>query len=67
MAKKTDRVIVDTNIWISFLITKDLKALELKVKTKKIKFVFSHELLEEFISVVKRPKFKKYFSNEDIA
>jgi hypothetical protein len=66
MAKKTDRVIIDTNLWISFLITKDLKTLDFRVKTGKIKIVFSLELIEEFLSVAHRPKFKKYFSKEDI-
>ena len=28
--------------------------------------IFSNELLEEFIDVVSRPKFKKYFSKKDI-
>ncbi len=66
MAKKTDRVIIDTNLWISFLITKDLKTLDIRVKTGKIKIIFSLELIEEFLSVANRPKYKKYFSKEDI-
>lgn len=66
MAKKIDRVIIDTNLWISLLITKDLKILDIRVKTGKIKIIFSLELIEEFLSVAHRPKFKKYFSNEDI-
>ena len=28
--------------------------------------IFSNELFEEFIDVVRRPKFKKYFSKKDI-
>ncbi len=66
MAKRTDRVIIDTNLWISFLITKDLKTLDNKVKTGKIKIIFGLELIEEFLSVASRPKFKKYFLKEDV-
>lgn len=66
MGKRTDRVIIDTNLWISFLITKDLKTLDNKVKTGKIKIIFGLELIEEFLSVAGRPKFKKYFLKEDI-
>lgn len=66
MGKRTDRVIIDTNLWISFLITKDLKTLDNKVKTGKIKIIFGLELIEEFLSVASRPKFKKYFLKEDI-
>ncbi|MEA3495101.1 MAG: putative toxin-antitoxin system toxin component, PIN family, partial [Bacteroidota bacterium] len=32
----------------------------------KIQLLFSNELIEEFIKVSKRPKFKKYFTNDDI-
>jgi uncharacterized protein len=66
MAKKADRLIIDTNLWISFLITKDYKQLDNLLKTGRIKILFSLESLEEFLSVVNRPKFKKYFSKADI-
>lgn len=66
MAKRVDRVIIDTNLWISFLITKDLKALDIRLKSGKIKIIFSLELMEEFLSVANRPKFKKYFFKEDV-
>ncbi len=66
MAKKVERIIIDTNLCISFLITKDFKRLDEKIKTKSIRVLFSLELVEEFLSVVNRPKFKKYFSKSDI-
>lgn len=66
MARKTDRVIIDTNLWISFLITRDLKALDAQIKAGKIKVIFSLELIKEFLTIANRPKFKKYFSTEDI-
>ncbi|HEU5291966.1 MAG TPA: putative toxin-antitoxin system toxin component, PIN family, partial [Cyclobacteriaceae bacterium] len=55
MAKKAERVIIDTNLWISFLITKDFKTLDIKIKTGKIKIIFSLELIEEFLAVAHRP------------
>jgi putative PIN family toxin of toxin-antitoxin system len=66
MAKKADRIILDTNLWISFLITKDFKKLDDKIKTGKVKVLFSLESIEEFLAVAGRPKFKKYFSKEDL-
>ncbi|MCK5838814.1 MAG: putative toxin-antitoxin system toxin component, PIN family [Bacteroidales bacterium] len=60
------KIILDTNIWISFLITKDFKKLDLLIKREKIQLLFSNELLEEFISVAQRPKFKRYFTKDDI-
>ncbi len=63
---KSKRVILDTNLWISFLISNNFKAIDNLVKTGEITLIFSNELLEEFIDVVKRPKFKKFFSQKDI-
>jgi len=59
-------IILDTNIWISFLITKDFKKLDIRIKKGNIRLLFSQELMEEFLLVVQRRKFKKYFSKHDI-
>jgi putative PIN family toxin of toxin-antitoxin system len=66
MPKKTERIVIDTNLWISFLITKDNKKLDGKIKSGEIKILFSSESMEEFLAVADRPKFKKYFDKEDI-
>lgn len=66
MAKKKDRVIVDTNLWISFLLTKDFSTLDKLFADQSITLLFSQELLDEFIEVARRPKFKKYFSLADL-
>lgn len=67
MAKKPDRIIIDTNLWISFLITKDFKKLDEKILTGKVRILFSLELIEEFLTVVERPRLKKYFNLKDVA
>ncbi len=66
MAKKTLKLILDTNLWVSFLISKNYIQLDEIIFVKKAKIIFSRELLEEFLSVVKRRKFRRFFSNEDI-
>ena len=66
MAKSPSKVIIDTNLWISFLIKKDLRNLDTKIKNGSVKVLFSLELIEEFLSVADRPKFKKYFDKNDI-
>lgn len=63
---KSKKVILDTNLWINFLITHKLDKLYFLIETAKIKLVFSNELIEEFLTVAKRPKFFKYFSEADI-
>ena len=63
---KSKKVILDTNLWISFLITHKFDKLDFLIETSKIKLIFSNELIEEFLTVAKRPKFSKYFSDTDI-
>ncbi len=58
---------IDTNIWISFLIGKTLSDLSEALLNDKIRVLFSEELFEELFEVLRRPKFKKYFSQNDIA
>lgn len=63
---KSKKVILDTNLWISFLISKRYDFLDELIVKGKIKLIFSQELIEEFLTVAKRPKFKKYFSDKNI-
>ncbi len=65
MAKKTIKLILDTNLWISFLLSKNYTQLDNILFVKKAKLIFSQELLEEFLEVVKRPKFRRFFSIEN--
>ncbi len=66
MAKHQIKIILDANLWISFLITKNYTQLDEIIFTKNAKLIFSLELLEEFLDVIKRPKFRRFFSNKDI-
>lgn len=60
------RIILDTNLWISYLISSRLIKIDLLFEQGKIRLIFSEESLQEFIEVANRPKFRKYFSEEDI-
>ncbi len=64
---RSKKIILETNLWISFLISKRLDFLDNLLFTGKIKLIFSKELIEEFLAVAQRPKFKKYFSENNIA
>lgn len=64
--KHEQKIIIDTNLWIHFLITKQYTFLDNLLENGKVRLVFSHELLTEFVEVVKRPKLKKYFSEDDL-
>ncbi|MFW5757850.1 MAG: putative toxin-antitoxin system toxin component, PIN family [Bacteroidota bacterium] len=63
---RSKKVILDTNLWISFLISNRLDQIDHLIIDGKIKLIFSKESIEEFITVVKRPIFKKYFNDNDI-
>ena len=67
MAKRKDRVIIDTNLWLSFLLTRNYTKLDKIFSNNSITLLFSQELIEEFIEVAERPKFQKYFSLDDVA
>ncbi len=60
-SQKATKVIIDTNIWISFLIGKLLGDLKGWIIHKKVEIIITDQLLEEISIVTKRPKFKKYF------
>jgi uncharacterized protein len=66
MRNKVSRIIIDTNLWISFLISKNFSKLDELIFEKKCIIIFSNELLNEFVEVAKRPKFRRYFSQNDI-
>ncbi len=66
MQNKVSRIIIDTNLWISFLITKDFTKLDDIIFSRNGILVFSQELLDEFLEVAKRPKFRRFFSASDI-
>lgn len=66
MQNKVSRIIIDTNLWISFLITKDFAKLDDIIFSRKGILVFSQELLDEFLEVAKRPKFRRFFAASDI-
>jgi hypothetical protein len=60
------KAVLDTNIWISFLIGKLLTGLDDYILDGLIEVVISDEQLEEITTVLKRPKFRKHFSTDDI-
>ncbi|HVW13849.1 MAG TPA: putative toxin-antitoxin system toxin component, PIN family [Mucilaginibacter sp.] len=62
MQDQKDRVILDTNILISLLITRDFLKFDKLITQDKVVFILSQELIEEFVEVAQRPKLKKYFA-----
>ncbi len=61
------RVVVDTNLWISFLIGKKLDCLLDLLDNPWFELVSTPLLNEEIIRVANRPKFRKYFPEKSVA
>lgn len=63
---KIKRIVLDTNLWISFLISKRQSDLDDLLKSSQVILIYSAELMDEFLEVSQRPKFKKYFDLTDL-
>ncbi len=66
MPKRKDKIIIDTNLWISFLLTSNFSKPDKIIANTPITLLFSETLLDEFVEVAQRPKFKKYFTIKDL-
>ena len=60
------KIVIDTNIWISYLLGSLLQGLDNKILSKEIKIVVSNEMLKELAAVLARPKFKEIISYKQI-
>ena len=59
------RIIIDTNLWISFLLSKRFDFIDHFLDSGKVELVFCNELFVELIEVADRPKLRKFFSNKE--
>jgi putative PIN family toxin of toxin-antitoxin system len=66
MKVKKNRVIFDTNIWISFLIGKKLSNIKQYIIDGQITIIICSQLFEEIIEVTKREKLRKYFPENEV-
>ena len=58
--------ILDSNIWISYVITRRLNALVTLIHDHQLTVLTSQRLIAEIQEVLLRPKFKKYLTHSDI-
>ena len=64
--EKASRIIIDTNVWISFLIGKELQNLKDLILNDKVKIILTDQLINEIKVVTSRDKLKKYFNQDKI-
>ena len=67
MPKKVKhRIIIDTNIWISFLIGRRFRLLKKLIVEKKVEIILSEQILTEIRTVTSRPTFIQYFGSIEV-
>jgi putative PIN family toxin of toxin-antitoxin system len=61
---KIIKIVIDTNVLISFLIGKTLKGLQNYIDDRSIQIYTCIEQIEELLEVFNKPKIKKYINSE---
>ncbi len=65
-SQRPSKVIIDTNLWISFLIGKELQNLKELIVNEKIQLITTDQLIDELSIVTSRKKLQKYFDEEKV-
>lgn len=65
--QKPDKIIIDTNIWISFLIGKELHELKDLIVSEKVKVIITDQLVDEIKLVTSRDTLRKYFNQDKVS
>ena len=60
------KIIVDSNIWVSFLIGKNLRNLIQYIRSEHITIITCEEQLQELTAAFQKPKLQKYFQANQI-
>ncbi len=63
---KTLKLIIDTNLWVSFIISKKQNLLDPLLFTGNVRLLFSTELITEIQQTIAKPKLRKYFETNAI-
>ncbi len=66
MQKTKLKVVIDTNLWLSFLINGSLKEIFDFFEKNRISFFVANELISEIIDTGLKVKFRKYFEVDDL-
>lgn len=61
---KTLKLIVDTNLWVSFVISRELNLSDSLLFANNAKLLFSTELITEIQETITKPGLKKYFGTD---
>ena len=65
-ANKCIKLIIDTNVWISFLIGKHLARLHHYISDETVCIISCEEQLQELFAVFEKPKIQKLFNKQQL-
>jgi uncharacterized protein len=60
------KLIIDTNLWVSFIISNKQSLLDPFLYNEEARLLFSTELITEIQETIKKPRLKKYFKTNAI-
>ena len=55
------KLIIDTNLWVSFIISNKRNLLDPFLLNEEVRLLFSEELIKEIQETITKPRLKKYF------
>ena len=61
------RVVIDSNIWVSFMIGKNLRNLVQYIRNEQITIITCEKQLQELSDAFQKPKLQRYFQPNQIA
>lgn len=61
---KPFKLIIDTNLWVSLIISNKLRILDPFIFNEEARLLFSTELLAEIQETIAKPRLKKYFKTD---
>lgn len=65
--RRKNKLIIDTNLWISWLIGNKKTPLSKLLADKTVEIFSCADQIHELFEVIERSKFRKHFHNEDLA
>ena len=60
------KLVIDTNLWISIIISRELRLLDNLLFDGNLRLLFSEELMQEKESTIAKPRLKKYFGENTL-
>lgn len=58
------KIIIDTNLWVSFIISKKFNIFDKLLFSGRVRILFSKELIDEIRETILKPKLKNYFGGQ---